>query len=67
MNTIRRNLLTSHPNIGFTARVTTAVPMKSHRMASSPPFMPMASRAGRITPMAVRMTRAAARLRRAAR
>ena len=54
MNTIRRKRLTSHPNIGLTASVTTAVPMKSHRIESSPPRMPMASRAGRITPIAVR-------------
>jgi hypothetical protein len=36
MNTIRRNLLTSHPNIGFTASVTTAVPMKSQRIGVEP-------------------------------
>ena len=51
MKTMRRKRLTSQPNIGLTASVTRAVPMKSQRIASSPPRMPMASRAGRITPM----------------
>ena len=46
--------LTSSPNTGFTARVTTAVPRKSQRMASIPRCIPSASRAGRSTISAVR-------------
>ena len=38
MKTMRRNRLTSKPNIGFTASVMSAVPMKSQRMLSRPPL-----------------------------
>ena len=53
MKVIRRNRLTSQPNSGLTASVTSAVPMNSQRIASSPPRIPMASRAGRMTMSAV--------------
>jgi hypothetical protein len=38
MKTMRRNRLTSQPNAGFTASVTSAVPMNSQRMAASHPY-----------------------------
>ena len=56
MKTSRRKRLTSQPNIGLTASVTTAVPMNSQRIASRPLRMPIASRAGRSTISAVRTT-----------
>jgi hypothetical protein len=59
MKTRRRKRLTSSPNTGFTARVTTAVPTNSQRIASIPRCIPSASRAGRSTINAVRMKKKA--------